>query len=147
MRSSLSLTVFLAATFLPATTFAAPPNGVRGDWKTDTGSIVRIEPCGSAVCLTVVKLSPTSPETTDQQNPNARLRNRPLCDLVVGDNFEEPDPSHLTEGKLYDPQSGHTYKGTITAAGDTLRLRGYIGISVFGRTETWHRVPTVTACR
>ena len=147
MRPLLSLTVFLAASALSTSAFAAPPNGVLGDWKTTTGSIVRIEPCGSAVCLTVVKLPPTAPERTDQQNPNANLRSRPLCDLVVGDNFEQLDPSHLTDGKLYDPKSGHTYKGTITAAGDTLHLHGYIGISLFGRTETWHRVPAVTACR
>lgn len=135
--------VLLATT----TALAAPTPGVRGDWKTPTSSIVRIAPCGSDVCLTVIKLSPTAPETTDQQNPDAALRSRSLCGLTVGTGFRQLDPEHLADGHLYDPKTGHTYRGTITAAGDTLKLHGYIGISLFGRTETWHRVPTTTACR
>jgi uncharacterized protein (DUF2147 family) len=130
---------------------AAPASTVLGDWQTATNSIVRVAPCNSAgdhlLCLTVVRLSPTAPETTDKQNPNAALRNRRLCGLVVGTGFHEPDPEHLTDGHLYDPESGHTYQGTLTAAADTLHLRGYIGISLFGRSETWHRVPAVTACK
>jgi uncharacterized protein (DUF2147 family) len=147
MRPTLSLTASLATIFLSATSFAASPASILGDWKTNTGSIVRIRPCDSAVCLTIVKLSPTSPETTDQKNPAPRLRNRPLCNLVIGNNFAQPDSTQLINGKLYVPKSGHTYEGTITAAGDALHLHGYIGISLFGRTETWHRVPAVTACR
>ena len=133
--------VLLATT----TALAAPTPGVRGDWKTPTSSIVRIAPCGSDVCLTVIKLSPTAPETTDQQNPDAALRSRSLCGLTVGTGFRQLDPEHLADGHLYDPKTGHTYRGTITAAGDTLKLHGYIGISLFGRTETWYRVPTTTA--
>jgi len=59
--------VFLAASTLAA---AAAP-GVLGDWRSTTGSIVRIYPCGSDVCLRVVKLSPDAPTSTDQQNPDS----------------------------------------------------------------------------
>ena len=137
------------------TALASPPAGVLGDWKTNTGSIVRVAPCGNSVrsqdqpvCLSVVKLAPSAPETTDQQNPDSALRNRPLCGLTVGTGFRRLDADHLADGHLYDPKSGHTYRGTITVAGDELLLHGYIGISLFGRSETWHRVPTLTAvCR
>jgi uncharacterized protein (DUF2147 family) len=129
------------------TALAAPTNGVLGDWKTTTDSIVRVAPCGSEVCLTVIKLSPSAPATTDQQNPDDTHRDRPLCGLQVGTGFRQIDPAHLADGHLYDPKTGHTYRGTITAAGDTLQLHGYIGISLFGRSETWHRVPTLpVAC-
>jgi uncharacterized protein (DUF2147 family) len=140
----LSLTLLFATTAL-----AAPTTSVLGDWQTPTNSIVRIAHCGTStdVCLTVVKLSPTAPETTDNQNPDAALRNRRLCGLTVGTGFHPSDPNDLTDGHLYDPKSGHTYRGTITAAGDTLHLHGYIGISLFGRSETWHRVPTITPCK
>jgi uncharacterized protein (DUF2147 family) len=130
-----------------ATALAAPAAGVHGDWRTSTDSIVRIAPCGARVCLTVVRLSPTAPETTDRQNPDAALRNRPLCGLAVGTGFQQSDTAHLTDGQLYDPKSGHTYRGTITANGDTLQLRGYIGISLFGRSETWQRVAPVPTCK
>jgi uncharacterized protein (DUF2147 family) len=132
---------------LLTTATTIPPTTILGDWQTPTHSIVRIAPCGPSICLTVVKLSPTAPETTDNQNPDTALRNRRLCGLTVGTGFHPTDPNNLTDGHLYDPTSGHTYKGVITAAGDTLHLHGYLGISLFGRTETWHRVPTLPACR
>ena len=141
--------LILAILFAATNAFANA--GVLGDWKTPTDSIVRIAPCSSAgpqnICLTVVKTSPSSPETTDKQNPDPSLRSRHLCGLAVGTGFHQTDPQHLTDGHLYDPKTGHTYSGTITADADTLHLHGYIGISLFGRTETWRRVPTVTACR
>ena len=140
-----------------ATAFAAAPT-VMGDWNTADHSVVRIEPCSSAagtpaktVCLTIVKVPPDAPRAkdgklTDEQNPDPSLRSRPLCGLIIGNGFQQTDANHLTGGKLYDPKTGHTYSGTIASDGDTLHLHGFIGISIFGRTETWHRSPTITPC-
>jgi uncharacterized protein (DUF2147 family) len=108
--------------------------------------VIRVQPCGAAVCLAVVKLPSNAPSTTDGQNPDANLRKRPLCGLVIGTGFHQDDAEHLSGGHLYDPKSGHTYRGTISSEGDSLHLRGYIGISLFGRSETWKRVPAVTPC-
>ena len=45
------------------------------------------------------------------------------------------------KGHIYDPKSGKEYKCTITAKDkNTLNVRGYIGISVIGRTDVWTRV-------
>lgn len=137
----------LLAAILLLSTPALASTGVLGDWRSTTGSIVRVYPCGSDVCMKVVKLSADAPTSTDQQNPDSSLRNRPLCNLTIGTGFHQSDPAHLTDGHLYDPKSGHTYRGTIAAEGDTLKLHGYIGISLFGRTETWQRVPTIEPCR
>ena len=117
-----------------------------GDWQSPTGSVVRIEPCGNAVCLALVKLPPDAPGTTDQKNPEAGLRRRALCGLTIGTDFHQDDATHLSGGRLYDPESGHTYRGKIAAEGDSLHLRGYIGVPAFGRSETWKRVPAVAAC-
>jgi len=130
-----------------ASALAAPTPGVLGDCKTPMDSIVRIAPCGTSVCLTVVRLAPSAPETTDQQNPDAGLRHRAICGLTVGTGFVQADANQLADGHLYDPKTGHTYRGTLAADGDTLHLHGYIGISLFGRSETWHRVAPVPACR
>jgi uncharacterized protein (DUF2147 family) len=44
-------------------------------------------------------------------------------------------------GTVVDPENGKQYKGKIWAVGkDTLRMRGFIGISLLGRTETWTRL-------
>jgi len=45
------------------------------------------------------------------------------------------------DGTVVDPENGKQYKGKIWAVGkDTLRMRGFIGISLLGRTETWTRL-------
>ncbi|MES2391945.1 MAG: DUF2147 domain-containing protein [Acidobacteriota bacterium] len=137
----------LALAIVILTTAAHAATGVLGDWRTPSGSIVRVDRCGSDICLTVVQLQRKAPSTTDNKNPDPKLRHRSICGLTIGTGFHAPDPNHLSGGHLYDPQSGHDYRGNISADGDTLHLRGYIGISLFGRSETWHRSPTVPTCR
>ncbi len=45
-------------------------------------------------------------------------------------------------GTVVDPENGKEYKGKIWADGkDTLRMRGFVGISLLGRTESWVRIP------
>jgi uncharacterized protein (DUF2147 family) len=133
--------------FASATALAAPATATAGDWQSPIGSVVRIQPCGRAICLVLVKLPAKAPETTDQNNPDSGLRKRALCGLVIGTGFHQDDAGHLSGGYLYDPKSGHTYRGKMAAEGDSLHLRGYVGIAAFGRSETWKRVAAVTPCK
>lgn len=116
-----------------------------GDWREPEGSIIRVERCDTGICLRLVSLSPTIPGTKDVHNPDRAQRGRTLCDLVIGGQFRMTDANHAAGGWLYDPKSGNTYHGAVTAQGNILKLRGYIGLSVFGRTETWQRAPTMVA--
>ena len=95
--------------------------------------------CGGDVCASVVAISKTAPATNDGNNPDASLRSRPICNLMIGSGFHPRDVNHAEDGRLYDPESGKTYKGSMTADGSTLNLRGYIGFKAFGRSETWTR--------
>jgi uncharacterized protein (DUF2147 family) len=142
-----ALFLFSAAALADAPA-SSPVAASLGDWRTAIGAIIRIEPCGSDVCMRVVKLSPNPPETFDRHNPDQSLRNRPLCGLTIGYGFHQVDPKRLGAGRVYDPISAHTYHGYITSAGpDTLKLRGYVLFTLFGRTETWTRVTPVAACK
>jgi uncharacterized protein (DUF2147 family) len=50
----------------------------------------------------------------------------------------EKDGDHeYDNGKIYDPKNGKTYSCKITHKGNTLDLRGFVGISLIGRTSTW----------
>ena len=72
----------------------------------------------------------------DSKNPDAALRNRNLINLVILRNFVFDD-GEWTDGKIYDPKSGKTYSSKMKLQGNTLEIRGYVGISMFGRTTVW----------
>jgi uncharacterized protein (DUF2147 family) len=77
----------------------------------------------------------------DRLNPDPSLTNRPLMGLVIMKGFKPDGPNRWSGGTVYDPECGKTYKGKMSLDADrqTLNLRGYVGISLFGRTEKWIR--------
>jgi len=58
----------------------------------------------------------------------------------------EPSGPGTWDGTVYNPQDGKTYAGSITVLSDNaLRVRAYIGLPVFGRSQTWARAePSAT---
>jgi uncharacterized protein (DUF2147 family) len=140
---SLILSLMLGA--LPILSDAAGnPVGVLGYWERPSKAVLHFYPCGHEVCAKIVRLSPTSGRKTDSRNPDERLRARPLCGLDIGTGFQQTDANHLVGGHLYDPVSGKTYSGMATVEGNEVKLRGYVGISWFGKSEVWHRVAPVS---
>lgn len=76
----------------------------------------------------------------DGNNPNASLKTRPLLNLEILKNFGYDD-GKWTNGTIYDPKSGKTYSCNISLKStDVMNVRGYIGISLLGRSETFKRV-------
>ena len=76
----------------------------------------------------------------DELNSDEKLRSRPRLGLPVLNGFVKDGEDKYTGGTIYDPLNGKTYSCKITYKGKTLDIRGYIGISLFGRTTTWTRV-------
>jgi len=158
MKPLLLIILAVSISASPSRTSQAPgpavpsPSGIFGDWKSTAGSIVRVERCGAQVCLALVQLIHTNGATTDVHNPDPALRTRPLCGLRIGTGFTLADSDHAVGGTVYDPKTGKTYRGSLTADGVRLRLRGYIGIPLFGASQTWTRptrpvVPCVAGMR
>jgi uncharacterized protein (DUF2147 family) len=75
----------------------------------------------------------------DELNADEKLRSRPRLGLPVLTGFVKDGDKKYTDGTIYDPNNGKTYSCNITYKGNTLDIRGYIGISLFGRTTTWSR--------
>jgi len=73
----------------------------------------------------------------DDNNPNAKLRNQPIIGLQILKGFEKDGKNEYEDGTIYDPENGKTYKCEIKMKGNTLDVRGYIGISLIGRTTKW----------
>ncbi|TDX00616.1 DUF2147 domain-containing protein [Dinghuibacter silviterrae] len=76
----------------------------------------------------------------DKNNPDPSKQTQPLLGLQLLKGFHFAD-DEWDDGNIYDPESGKTYKCTMSLKDpQTLKVRGYIGISMFGRTEVWTRV-------
>jgi uncharacterized protein (DUF2147 family) len=79
-------------------------------------------------------------EKKDTKNPNEVLRKRLIQGTEILTNFTKNRDTY-SGGEIYDPKSGKTYSCKMTLKGnDKLDIRGYVGISIMGRTETWKRI-------
>jgi uncharacterized protein (DUF2147 family) len=103
--------------------------------------------CGKIVWLKVPIYPTDSKEGTpgtpkiDTKNPEASLKKRPLMGLQIMDGLQFSGGGLWKNGKIYDPDSGKTYSAKATLASHMeLDLRGFIGLSLIGRTEKWTRV-------
>ncbi len=81
-------------------------------------------------------------EKVDRENPDPALRSRPVIGLRIFEGFTYDGDGRWKNGTIYDPASGKTYSCKIRLQDDgSLKVRGFIGISLLGRTEIWTRVP------
>lgn len=78
----------------------------------------------------------------DDLNPNKELQKRHIIGIKVLSGLKfNTGGSKWENGTIYDPENGKTYSCHITMADEKkIHLRGYIGISLIGRTDTWFRV-------
>lgn len=78
---------------------------------------------------------------TDDKNPDATLRNRQLIGLTILKDFVFDGDDTWEDGTIYDPREGKTYSSKMTLKNNgQLSIRGYVGISLFGRSELWTRM-------
>jgi len=78
----------------------------------------------------------------DLNNPEADERQTPIIGLEILEGFTARGNDRWDGGTVYDPDNGRTYRCTMRLGRDgKLAVRGYIGISAFGRSTTWVRVP------
>ncbi len=148
MRASIRIVVGVAlGIMLCGTSWAQEPSPV-GVWRTiddKTGkerSIIRITQTAGELQGVVEKIF-------DQPGDDPAH----LCKECKGDRKDKPiigmtilwglkkEGKAWTGGEILDPKNGRTYKARITPSvdGKTLDVRGYIGVSLIGRTQTWHR--------
>jgi uncharacterized protein (DUF2147 family) len=118
-----------------------------GVWEPSNGRArVKVEKIGSKYFGKIVWLKePIDPETNlpkvDKNNPDPALQSTPLKGYRMLKDFTYSGNNEWTGGTIYDPLNGSTYSCTITMRdANTLDIRGYIGVSAFGRTDVWKRL-------
>ncbi|NOX69120.1 MAG: DUF2147 domain-containing protein [Gammaproteobacteria bacterium] len=138
--------VLLALICLPVGTLAdIDERAVEGIWLSADGTgwikIVLGDsgPVGS-IAGSAENSGKRSAADKDDLNPDPALRDRLLLGLKIMDGFTRAGNGKWKSGRIYDPNSGKTYQCKLTVVDEnTLELRGYIGFSLLGRTETWTR--------
>jgi uncharacterized protein (DUF2147 family) len=79
---------------------------------------------------------------TDYRNENASLRSRKVIGMPLIWGFKKTnEPNTFEEGQIYNGEDGKIYTANISLQPDgKLRLRGYVGTPLFGKTQLWTRI-------
>ena len=126
--------------------FYGQNQSVLGKWKTiddETGkakSIVEIYERSGMIYGKIIDIIDVEKKKSVCTACTGEEKNKPIMGLVIIKGLKK-DGKEYNSGKILDPVTGKQYKCFIALEGnDKLNVRGYIGVSLFGRTQTWNRV-------
>ncbi len=143
LQRKISFILFLS--FCALTVFGQNKDAVLGKWLSATGEgqieiYKRADKYFGKLSWIKEPNDEKGKPKLDAKNPNQSLTNKPILGLEILKNFIFED-GKWTDGNIYDPQTGKTYSCNLTLKENgQLNIRGYIGISLIGRSETWKRV-------
>jgi len=134
------------------TVYAVEKDDILGVWlNQEKDAKIEIITCEEKYCGKIVWLKepnylpdskdgiPGTPKL-DHNNPDEALRKVPVIGLQIVHGLTYTGKGRWKKGRIYDPKNGKTYSAKIKLVDPhQLDLRGYIGISLLGRTATWTR--------
>jgi uncharacterized protein (DUF2147 family) len=137
----------MIALFAGSTFFAqnAEADKILGTWLTTEGKAkIQITKYGEKYGGKIVWLKVPNDENgkpkVDKKNPDESKRQNPTLGLSNLLGFVYDGDGKYEDGTIYDPANGKTYQCVMTLEGDVLKVRGFVGVTMLGRTETWTRV-------
>ena len=141
------LVCFVVGTSLGIRSYAVDKyaDTILGVWKTGSGKgMVKIYKEGDKYHGKIVWLLTPNDESgkpkVDKNNEDESKRTRPILGLNNLRDFVYKGDRVWEEGKIYDPENGSDYSCEMKMTDDnTLEVRGFIGVSLFGRTDVWKR--------
>jgi uncharacterized protein (DUF2147 family) len=141
----LALTLAAALTSSPAWADSNSPLGLWKNIDDVTGkprALIRITESNG---ILQGKIERVFPRPDEDQNPTCvkcegARKNAPLVGLVILTGLKK-DGEDYTGGEILDPDNGKVYRSKIRVAGQgaKLNVRGYIGVPLLGRSQTWIR--------
>ena len=117
---------------------ALAQNSLLGRWMTEDGQgVVALQPCGAAICGTVEGIAKFQPNGA----PPVDFEGRSRCHLPIISDLVVEEPG-VWAGHITNPDDGKVYSIHISIDPQgKMRMRGYIGIPLLGRTTVWTRYP------
>jgi len=152
MMNKLIMHVLMSLILLSPIVVYAGADDILGVWDNQEKTAkIELFKCGEKYCGKIVWLKePNYPEGSeegvpgtpklDNKNPDPDLRKTPRLGLAIIRDFVHAGENKWADGKVYDPKNGKTYSGKMTLVSpNQLNMRGFIGISLLGRTAIWTR--------
>lgn len=157
MNRIISVFASIVLSLLSCSVFALSDDDLKsspvGYWKTiddvtdKPKAIVQIwETSDKTLSGRILKIYPRSGA---DQNPvctacEGQNHNQRIVGMTILNNLKQinANTSRWANGQILDPKNGKTYHSTLQLAedGQKLNVRGYVGIPLFGRSQTWIRV-------
>jgi len=138
--------VIYSVLFIFAGIVSMQAQSVIGKWKTiddETGaakSVVEIYQANGKVYGKVIQILEKGKEDKLCDQCKGDKKNKPIKGMVIIDGLSKND-SDWDGGKILDPKTGKEYKCTISLENENkLKVRGYVGFSLLGRTQYWTRI-------
>jgi uncharacterized protein (DUF2147 family) len=116
-----------------------PPVAVQGNWLTEPkDGIIQITRNGEIYEGRII--GGNEPGKLDANSPDLAKRTLTLRGQLIIHDMKYDGDGEWSGGTIYDPKSGSTYKCKLQLRSDgTLKVRGYIGFSLIGKTQIWTR--------
>ena len=129
-------------------TFAQSTDPAIGIWKTiddktnQPASLIKIEEVNGQLEGTIIKTYPLEgrPVLISCNLCKDERKDKPLIGMKIMTDLKKDGAGTWSGGKILDPKEGEVYKVKLaTEDGKKMDVRGYIGISLLGRTQVWYK--------
>ena len=125
----------------------AQNHSVFGRWRTiddETGkatSVIEIFEKHNRIYGRIIELLNSKAKNPKCEKCDAEDKNKPILGLIVLKGLKRDKDGSYSDGKILDPKHGKVYKCNLSLeTRDKLKVRGFIGINLLGRTQFWERV-------
>ena len=134
----------LCIIFIMALSFTAHGQSIIGRWKTfddktnEIKAVVEIYKSNNLFFAKIIE-SYVSEKNAVCETCKGTRKGKPIIGLIIIENIKK-DGDEFNDGTIIDPENGKSYKCSLELIGNNkLKVRGYIGFSLFGRTQYWIR--------
>jgi uncharacterized protein (DUF2147 family) len=137
--------IICSAFLITGPAIADEADAIIGEWYTkDSKALVQIYKSGETYNGKIIWLKEPfyedGTEKRDKNNPDESRHQDKIIGLNLVKDFVYKAKNKWADGTIYDPDNGKTYSCKMTLTGDNeLKVRGFIGVSLIGRTQMWQR--------
>lgn len=135
---------YLYTLFILIVSFVSYSQSIIGQWETfddetkEKKAMIEIYKTDNLFYAKIIE-SYTSDKNAVCETCKGTTKGKPIIGLIIIENLKQ-DGNKFNGGTILDPENGETYKCYLKLKGnDKLKVRGYLGVSLLGRTQYWKR--------